>query len=74
MRLLFWDLEDYAPPALRSALTVAARMSAVLRKHDLLQPTTLEWHWLVPALGGAVGKSSVGLLRPLDDDWTVRRV
>ncbi|WP_326780307.1 hypothetical protein OG481_08800 [Streptomyces longwoodensis] len=70
----FWDLEDYAPPGLRSALTVAARMSAVLRKHDLLQPTTLEWHWFVPALGGSVGKSSVELLRPLDDDWTVRRV
>ncbi|WP_211279172.1 hypothetical protein [Streptomyces longwoodensis] len=70
----FWDLEDYAPPGLRSALTVAARMSAVLQKHDLLQPTTLEWFWLVPDMGGAVGKSSVGLLRPLDDEWTSRRV
>ncbi|MET9119606.1 hypothetical protein ABZX38_36175 [Streptomyces longwoodensis] len=70
----FWDLEGCAPPGLRSALTVAARMSAVLRKHGLLQPTTLEWHWLVPELGGAVGKSSVGLLRPLDDEGTLRRV
>ncbi|MEU5184936.1 hypothetical protein AB0G49_33360 [Streptomyces longwoodensis] len=70
----FWDLEGCAPPGLRSALAVAARMSAVLRKHGLLQPATLEWHWLVPELGGAVGKSSVGLLRPLDDEWTVRRV
>ncbi|MER5436935.1 hypothetical protein [Streptomyces sp. NPDC002588] len=70
----FWDLEDHAPPGLRSALDTAARMSAILQKHELLQPTMLEWFWLVPEMGGAVGKASLGLMRPLDDEWTVRRV
>jgi hypothetical protein len=70
----FWDLEDYAPPGLRSALSTSARMSAVLKKHELLSPEALEWFWVVPEMGGAVARTRMRLLKPLDDEWTARKV
>lgn len=70
----YWDLEDYAPPGLQSALTTAARMSAVLEKHDLLKPGALEWYWIVPDLGGAVGKTRLQLRKSLDDEQVIRRI
>ncbi|EST25178.1 hypothetical protein [Streptomyces roseochromogenus] len=69
----FWDLEDYAPPGLQSALDTAARMSAVLQKYDLLRPSALEWHWAVPGKG-SVAKTRLQLLRPLDDEQLARRI
>lgn len=70
----FWDLEDHATPGLRAALSAAARMSGVLRKHGLLRPDGLEWFWVVPEQGGAVGKTRLQLTAPLDDEGTARRV
>ncbi|MFI1052958.1 hypothetical protein [Streptomyces griseoruber] len=70
----FWDLEDYAPPGLESALKTAAQMSAVLRKHDLLEPSNLEWSWFVPALGGAPARTRLQIMRPLDDEQLVQEV
>ncbi|MDN5385694.1 MULTISPECIES: hypothetical protein [Streptomyces] len=70
----FWDLEDCAPPGLRSALSTAARMSDVLKKHELLTPDALEWFWMVPEAGGAVAKTRLRLTAPLDDERTARRV
>ncbi|MET7609211.1 hypothetical protein [Streptomyces avermitilis] len=70
----FWDLEDYAPPGLRSVLVTAAHMSAVLQKHDLMKPASLEWYWVVPELGGAIAKTRLRLLWPLDDEQVAQRV
>jgi hypothetical protein len=70
----FWDLEDYAPPGLQSALITAARMSEVLTKHELLKPYALEWFWVVPEAGGAIAKTRMQLMKPLDDERTARRV
>ncbi|WP_173937384.1 hypothetical protein [Streptomyces chartreusis] len=62
----FWDLEDYAPPGLRSALVTAARMTAVLRKHDLLEPHHVEWPWFIPGAGGAPAMTRLQLTGPID--------
>ncbi|MFE9623097.1 hypothetical protein [Streptomyces sp. NPDC006527] len=70
----FWDLEDYGPPGLRSALKTAAQMSAVLRKHDLLEPANLEWSWFVPELGGAPATTRLQIMRPLDDERVAQDV
>lgn len=70
----FWDLEDYAPPGLSSALLAASRMSAVLREHELLQPSALEWYWVVPEMGGAVAKTRLQLTRPIDDEQVADRI
>ncbi|MGW4889418.1 hypothetical protein [Streptomyces murinus] len=63
----FWDLEDYASPGLRSALGTAARMSDVLRGYDLLKPSALEWHWVVPGRG-SIAKTRLQLPKPLDGE------
>ncbi|MDG9721109.1 hypothetical protein [Streptomyces sp. DH24] len=70
----FWDLEDYAPPGLRSALVAAARMAEVLRKHDLLEPRSLEWSWFIPGLGGAPASTRLHLLGAIDDEQVFQRV
>lgn len=70
----FWDLESFAPPGLPSALMAAARMASVLEKHELLKPAALEWFWIVPSLGGAVAKTRLQLMRPLDDESTARSI
>ncbi|MFH8338733.1 hypothetical protein [Streptomyces sp. AM6-12] len=69
----FWDLEDYASPGLQSALNAAARMSAVLRKYDLLRPSALEWHWVVPGKG-SIAKTRLPLPRSLDDEQLAVKV
>ncbi|GHA03914.1 hypothetical protein GCM10010329_28040 [Streptomyces spiroverticillatus] len=47
-----WELDDFAPPGLESALMTAARMSVPLREHGLLEPTALKWPWYVHGAGG----------------------
>ncbi|MEU4497350.1 hypothetical protein AB0F96_28860 [Streptomyces sp. NPDC023998] len=47
-----WELDEFASPGLESALTTAARMSAVLREHGLLEPGSLEWDWFASGVGG----------------------
>jgi hypothetical protein len=56
-----WELDDYAEPGLDSAVMIAARMSSVLRKHGLLEPTRLEWHWFVSGRGGTGASSKLAL-------------
>ncbi|AXE89382.1 hypothetical protein [Streptomyces sp. Go-475] len=63
----FWDLEEYAPPGLESALMTAARMTEVLRKHDLLLPQQLEYRWYVPGSGGINIMTTLACTVPLDD-------
>ncbi|MFC8714230.1 hypothetical protein ACFUCQ_30600 [Streptomyces sp. NPDC057197] len=70
----FWDLEDYGPPGLRSALRTAARMVAVLRKYGLLEPRGLEFPWFIPGAGGAPASTRLHLLRSLDDEQVFQRV
>ncbi|MFD6228281.1 hypothetical protein ACFWFZ_15565 [Streptomyces sp. NPDC060232] len=40
-----WVLDDMPGPGLEFALATAARMSAVLAKHDLMELHALEWPW-----------------------------
>ncbi|MBT2509841.1 hypothetical protein J7I98_29040 [Streptomyces sp. ISL-98] len=47
-----WELDEFATPGLESALMTAARMSAVLRDHGLLEPSGLEWDWFIFGVGG----------------------
>ncbi|WP_329135713.1 hypothetical protein [Streptomyces sp. NBC_00670] len=54
-----WELDEFAPPGLDSALMTAARMSDVLREHDLLRPSSLRWKWFVK------GRGSVGITTEL---------
>ncbi|MFJ4902665.1 hypothetical protein [Streptomyces sp. NPDC088727] len=64
----FWDLDDVAEPGLESALRTADRMSAVLQKHALLEPATLEWNWFQVGIGGLGIHSRLDLAnRPLAD-------
>ncbi|MFF4012279.1 hypothetical protein [Streptomyces sp. NPDC001717] len=64
----FWDLDDVAEPGLESALATAARMGAVLRKHALLEPSSLEWHWFRIGEGGLGIHSRLDLVRRSLDD------
>lgn len=50
-----WELDGFASPGLDSALMTAERMSALLRDHGLLEPSTLEWKWVV------FGRGSIGV-------------
>ncbi|WP_405441710.1 hypothetical protein OG373_31340 [Streptomyces avidinii] len=47
-----WILDDMPGPGLEFALTTAARMSAVLAKHDLMELHSLEWPWFQTGRGG----------------------
>lgn len=53
--LWFWDLNDVVEPGLASALSTAARMSALLRDHDhgLLEPSQVEWRRVCDSNSGA---------------------
>lgn len=63
-----WDLEDVAEQGLEPALSVAARMSVVLRKHGLLEPDSLEWTWFQIGKGGLGIYSRLSLVsRSLDE-------
>ncbi|MFF4952523.1 hypothetical protein [Streptomyces chattanoogensis] len=56
----FWDLDDVTEPGLESALDTIARMSAILRGYELLEPVSLEWSWF------EVGKGGLGIHNRLD--------
>ncbi|GGV82257.1 hypothetical protein M3765_16495 [Streptomyces thermoviolaceus] len=70
----FWDLDEYAPPGLQSALKAAAHMVTVLRKYDLLEPQNLQWPWFIPGTGGAPAGTRLQLLTPIDDDQVLKRI
>ncbi|MEU7065118.1 hypothetical protein [Streptomyces sp. NPDC046161] len=64
----FWNLDDVAEPGLESALRTAERMSAVLRRHALMEPDMLEWNWFQVGKGGLGVHSRLDLVgRSLDD-------
>ncbi|WP_257003959.1 hypothetical protein [Streptomyces sp. SA15] len=54
-----WELDSFAPPGIDSALMVATRMSGLLREHRLLEPSGIEWKWLV------FGRGSIGVTTKL---------
>ncbi|MEU9415838.1 hypothetical protein [Streptomyces sp. NPDC048272] len=60
-----WNLADVEEPGLEFALMTAARMSAVLEKHALLVPASLEWDWFQTGRGG-LGVHSRLTTRSLD--------
>ncbi|MBP2402885.1 hypothetical protein JO379_002354 [Streptomyces syringium] len=64
----FWDLDDVAEPGLESALRTAGRMGAVLQKHALLEPDSLEWNWFQVGKGGLGIHSRLDLVRRSLDD------
>ncbi|MGW0698281.1 hypothetical protein ACWD0A_02870 [Streptomyces sp. NPDC002867] len=71
----FWDLDDVAEPGLQAALQTAARMSAVLYEHELLDPVSLEWSWFEAGKGGLGIHSRLDMAGvSLDDAATVERV
>ncbi|OLZ59014.1 hypothetical protein AV521_46045 [Streptomyces sp. IMTB 2501] len=63
----FWDLEDFAPAGLDSALVTASRMAEVLLKQDLLLPQQLEYGWFVYGSGGINIRTTLALTVPLSD-------
>ncbi|MEU8465876.1 hypothetical protein [Streptomyces sp. NPDC029003] len=65
----FWDLDDVTEPGLEPALATAARMSAVLSAHGLLEPQGLEWSWFEVGKGGLGIDSGLSLIsRSLGDE------
>ncbi|MFD0376231.1 hypothetical protein [Streptomyces sp. NPDC127112] len=65
----FWDLDDVSEPGLEPALATAARMSAVLSAHGLLDPLALEWSWFEVGKGGLGIDSGLSLVsRSLADE------
>ncbi|WP_392892974.1 hypothetical protein [Streptomyces sp. LN699] len=60
-----WNLEDVEEPGLEFALMTASRMCAVLEKHALLVPASLEWDWFQTGRGG-LGVHSRLTTRSLD--------
>ncbi len=69
-----WELSDFALPGLESALTVAAQMSTVLRKHGLLEPQYVEWQWFIFGRGGVGAMTRLSLCGSLDVGGLSRRV
>ncbi|MFJ8614474.1 hypothetical protein ACIRD4_01260 [Streptomyces clavifer] len=64
----FWNLDGVVEPGLESALRTAGRMSAILQKHALLRPDTLEWSWFQVGKGGLGIHSRLNLVRRSLDD------
>ncbi|WP_052758075.1 hypothetical protein [Streptomyces yangpuensis] len=56
-----WILDDVTGPDLEFALNAAARMSAVLEKHDLLEPHSIGWSWRHAARRGLAGDSCLSV-------------
>lgn len=69
-----WELDEFATPGLNSALMVAARMSAVLRQYELLEPRNVEWHWLIHGIGGIGVTTSLSVAGQLDEVELRQRV
>ncbi|MEU3421959.1 hypothetical protein AB0F39_25935 [Streptomyces murinus] len=56
----FWDLDEFAPPGLESALSVAARICDALARTELLAPTRITYDWYV------LGAGTTGIISTLD--------
>ncbi|MEU6014601.1 hypothetical protein ABZ826_11240 [Streptomyces sp. NPDC047515] len=69
-----WELDDFAPPGLNSALMTATRMSELLRGHDLLEPHSLEWMWIVYGVGGVGVTTRLSVMGRLDEAELAQRI
>lgn len=69
-----WELDNVAPPGLASALSTAARMSALLRDHGLLEPNRVEWLWFVYGTGGIGIKTTLPVTGRLDPADLAQRI
>ncbi|WP_435241065.1 hypothetical protein [Streptomyces cucumeris] len=69
-----WELDHFAPPGLASALSTAARMSALLRNHRLLEPSQMEWLWFAYGVGGIGIKTTLPVMGPLDPADLAQRI
>jgi hypothetical protein len=69
-----WELDEFASPGLGAALMTAARMSAVLREHELLEPSSLEWTWLVHGVGGIGVTTRLPVMGRLDEADLAQRI
>ncbi|MGW2817323.1 hypothetical protein [Streptomyces sp. NPDC001415] len=63
----YWDLGETVPSGLESALTVAAGVTNVLKRFDLMDPVKLEYAWYVLDAGPSGVRSMLFTHRPLDD-------
>ncbi|MER5812498.1 hypothetical protein ABT143_30665 [Streptomyces sp. NPDC002033] len=71
----FWDLDEVSEPGLEPALATAARMTAVLSAHGLLEPHALKWSWFEVGKGGLGIDSGLSLLRrSLTDEKTADEI
>ncbi|MFE7615123.1 hypothetical protein [Streptomyces sp. NPDC057496] len=69
-----WELDDFAPPGLDSALMTAARMSEILRSHNLLDPYSLEYMWIVYGVGGIGMTTKLSVMGRLDETELAQRI
>lgn len=71
----YWDLDDFDTPGLESALSLAARMTEVLTRHELLTPIRLEYVWSVMGVGTTGITTALDLAKqPLGDLGLPERV
>lgn len=71
----YWDLEDFGAPGLESALSLAARMTDVLARHELLSPVRLEYLWTVMDVGTTGITTTLDITKsPLGDPSLPERV
>ncbi|MDG4856784.1 hypothetical protein P8605_01145 [Streptomyces sp. T-3] len=63
----FWDLEGATPSGTVPALRVAANVTQVLQRHQLLTPQKIEYDWYVPGSGYTGVMSTLLVFTPLDD-------
>ena len=68
------DLGYFALPGLTSALSTAARMSALLGDHGLLKPSQVEWLWFVYGVGGIGIKTTLSVRGRLDPADLAQRI
>ncbi|WNE97492.1 hypothetical protein PS467_20230 [Streptomyces luomodiensis] len=69
-----WELDAFAAPGLEPALMTAARMSAVLREHGLLEADVLEWMWFVHGVGGIGVLTRLPVMGRFDAAELARRI
>ncbi|MFF4797229.1 hypothetical protein ACFY1U_02315 [Streptomyces sp. NPDC001351] len=64
----FWDLYEFDEPSLESTFSLAARMSDVLTRYELLTPVQLEYTWNIMGAGTTGITTTLELTKPLLQD------
>ncbi|MEU6391744.1 hypothetical protein [Streptomyces sp. NPDC046939] len=71
----YWDLDEFDTPGLESALSLAARMTDVLTRYELLVPNQLQYVWSVMGAGTTGIQTTIDLTNvPLGDPLLSDRV